>query len=93
MSPRIEQNYPNPCNGTTILPVTVNAPGTVEVSVINILGQVVRVLYSGPVTAGRHFYVWDGKNGHGNDVPSGVYYARGISSGNLFAVRKMLVIR
>lgn len=46
------QNYPNPFNPTTTILFTVPAAGRVRLTVLNILGQTVAVLFNGEVRAG-----------------------------------------
>lgn len=50
----LEQNYPNPFNGQTIIQFNIPKTGVVELSVFNTLGQKIKTLYSGSITAGRY---------------------------------------
>jgi hypothetical protein len=50
--------------------------GDALVSVVDAGGRIVRELASGPMDAGVHSLVWDGRDSHGRAVPSGVYYVR-----------------
>lgn len=67
---------PNPFN--PVATVTYGAPraGRVELAVYNIAGQRVRTLVDGPVEAGFHTAVWDGRDNDGRSVASGVYFCR-----------------
>ena len=45
-------------------------------TVHNILGQEVRILVDEPKESGFYTVTWDGKDGIGNDVTSGIYFYR-----------------
>lgn len=71
---RLDQNYPNPFNPTTN--ITFNLPEAVDVqlTVYNMLGQRVAVLINNELrSAGQHTVQWDGRDGAGNLVASGMY--------------------
>jgi hypothetical protein len=79
----LTQNYPNPftlsgaySNASTRIEFAVGAGTAVRLEILNILGQHVRALFEGEVSAGRHAVVWDGRNNSGVVVASGVYVYR-----------------
>ena len=45
----------------------------IEINIYNIEGRKVKELYSGYMESGFHSLVWDGSNGFGNVLPSGIY--------------------
>ena len=45
----------------------------VHVTLYDVLGRRVRQLWQGPLQAGRHRLLWDGKDDQGHDVAAGVY--------------------
>lgn len=45
----------------------------VELSVFNILGEKVDVVFKGRSAAGRNVFYWDGRNNKGQPVPAGLY--------------------
>ena len=48
-------NYPNPFNPATTIPLSVpNGAETVDVAIYNLLGQLVRQVWTGPLAAGEH---------------------------------------
>ncbi len=63
--------YPNPATSTLSFPVTLNAAGTVSITVFDISGRKVDTISVGELGAGSHTLVWDV-----NEVPQGVYMAR-----------------
>jgi flagellar hook assembly protein FlgD len=46
----------------------------VEVSILNILGETVRVLAISEYSPGLNTLVWDGKNDYGQDLSTGLYF-------------------
>ncbi len=70
------QNYPNPFNPGTKIRFSLAAPAKVHLEIFNILGEKIRDLLDQPHAAGEFTLFWDGKNGHGIDVPSGLYVLR-----------------
>jgi photosystem II stability/assembly factor-like uncharacterized protein len=91
------QNYPNPFNPTTVIRYTLPVDGTVTMKVYDMLGREVATLVDGPVAAGEHSAGWDGRDGAGSQVSSGVYFCR-MTAGNdravtYSAIRKMILVR
>jgi hypothetical protein len=95
----LAQNYPNPFNPGTTIRYTLPLPSRVTLEVFNILGQRVRTLVDGDQYAGTFYVVWDGTNGDGKRVASGVYIYRlqatGLSapSSTFVETKKMLHLR
>jgi PKD repeat protein len=79
----LEQNYPNPFsseakfrsagNPSTSIAFSVKETGVVQLSIYNLHGQEVRTLVKGQMNAGFHSVSWDGKDEHGQVLPSGIY--------------------
>jgi hypothetical protein len=67
----LSQNYPNPFNASTTIRYSLFETGPVNISIYNLLGQEVAILYEGMQDAGQHIVTWDAR-----DLPSGVYFAR-----------------
>ena len=83
-------NYPNPFNPATTIPVSVVAgAGDVDLTIYNVLGQPVRQVWNGPLAAGEHRLAWDGRDGQGQPVASGVYMVR-LHQGEQTRIRKMV---
>ncbi|MBT3343910.1 MAG: matrixin family metalloprotease [Gemmatimonadetes bacterium] len=87
--------FPNPFNPDTQLRISVGAEGgTANVQVYNALGQRVRTLLSAnQLVSGQELSLpWDGRDGKGRNVASGVYlFVLNTPSGRL--VRKGLLVR
>ena len=83
----LEQNYPNPFNPGTTVTVSVNNEQSATLSVYNIVGELVTILYNGTLTTGSHSFVFDA-----SALPSGIYFAR--LTGELGTqVKKMMYIK
>jgi hypothetical protein len=60
--------------------------------IYNVLGQEVRTLVDGVKEAGYYTVTWDGRDGGGNDVSSGVYFYR-LRAGDFTATRRMVLMK
>jgi hypothetical protein len=67
---------PNPFRGATSLRINLPAAGMVELTVLDIGGRSVRNLARSWMPAGQHLIPWDGTDGEGHSLPSGVYLTR-----------------
>jgi len=88
----LPSNYPNPFNSATAIEFTLSKPGQVRVDIFNILGQRVRTLMDGFLTAGRKEVNWDGRGDGGEEVASGIYLYR-IKMSGYSESKKMLLLR
>ncbi len=88
-------NYPNPFNPETWMPYQLAAPAAVTVTIYAADGQVVRALPLGFQAAGTYHdkdraAYWDGRNGIGEPVASGLYFYT-LTAGDTTATRRMLI--
>jgi hypothetical protein len=81
------QNFPNPFNATTTIRFGIPEKENVSLSILNILGEEIRVLLNEENQAGYHSIDFDA-----NKLPSGVYFYR-IQSGNFIDTKKMLLLK
>ena len=65
---------PNPFRAGTAVRYELAAAARVELDVRDVGGRVVRVLARGTRAPGAHVAAWDGRNGDGMRVGSGVYF-------------------
>ncbi len=86
------QCYPNPFNSSSSINVKLTSPGSVDLSVYNVLGQRVDDLYSGNLPAGRHSFEWQGTDRSGRSLASGVYFVVLLSE-NVTASRKIVLLK
>jgi hypothetical protein len=73
---RLDANYPNPFNPDTEIQFSLKKPGKVSINIYDIQGRQIRTLMDDFQSEGSHVLTWDGKDDHGIDVPSGVYFCR-----------------
>ncbi|MGH1362579.1 MAG: T9SS type A sorting domain-containing protein [Calditrichia bacterium] len=89
----LRQNYPNPFNPTTSIAFALPRSEAVNISVLNINGQLVRTLISNVnFVAGEHVIEWDARDDRGGAVSSGVYFYR-IHTADFSSVRRMILLR
>ena len=71
---RLGDSYPNPFNPAVVIPLDlVTDAAGVSLTVYDVLGRRVRQVWQGPLGAGSHRFVWDGRDEAGKDVAAGVY--------------------
>ena len=71
---RLGDSYPNPFNPAVVLPLDLAEDAErVSLTVYDVLGRRVRQVWQGPLEAGSHRLVWDGRDETGKDVAAGVY--------------------
>jgi ligand-binding sensor domain-containing protein len=85
-------NFPNPFNPSTTIRFTLPESGPASLGIYNLRGQLVRELCSSNLKDGEHSYVWDGRDSRGNDVSSGVYFAR-LKTGTNSRSHKLLLMK
>ncbi|MCK5148101.1 T9SS type A sorting domain-containing protein [bacterium] len=88
----IGQAFPNPFNPTTNFSYQLAEAADVTVSIVNILGQTVRVLVSEPKGIGSFKHYWDGCDDSNNHVPSGVYFLV-LNTGKIVKTQKLILTR
>jgi hypothetical protein len=86
------QNYPNPFNPSTIISFALPKSATVKIKIFDILGREVRTLMNETMQPGIKKVVWDGRNRHGESVPSGMYFYR-LEAGVFTDMKKMIIIK
>jgi len=87
----LRSNYPNPFRKHTTIEYTLPEPGRVTVEVFDVLGRKVRVLVNDQRKAGPHRVTWNGQNGSGQGVASGVYLTRLTFKGETITQKMVLV--
>jgi len=88
----LDQNYPNPFNASTVINFYVPVPGPVKLSVIDILGRTVSTIVDDELSVGDHIARWDGLDGDGKTVATGVYFYH-LRAGDHNTSRKMLLLK
>ena len=92
----LEQNYPNPFNAQTTIGYQITRESHVILSIYDILSEKVIRLIDKNQSAGEYAITWDGTDGSGRQVTSGVYVfkieVRSVSD-RVVRTRKMILIR
>lgn len=86
---RLSQNYPNPFNPTTAISYQLSNISSVNLSIYNMLGQLVKTLVAEKQPAGSYTVSWDGTNASGKTVAGGAYIYR-LQVGKTTLSRKMM---
>ena len=71
----LAQNFPNPFNPNTTVPLSIQGPGEydVKIAIYNLVGQQVRNLVNEQLSSGNYQFSWDAMTDNGQPLPSGVY--------------------
>ena len=90
-------NYPNPFNPETWIPYRLVEDAFVTLTIYNGSGRVVRTLDAGHRIASVYesrskAVYWDGKNGLGEQVASGIYFYT-LTAGDYSATRRMVILK
>jgi len=88
---KLEQNFPNPFNPSTIINYQLPAMSNVELTIYNQLGQIIRILIHESQPAGAYQIPWDGRDNAGESIANGVYLYR-FKAGSFIQVRKMVLV-
>jgi len=86
------QNHPNPFNPRTVITYTIGNAGRIRLSIHDAAGRFVRVLADERRAAGTYREVWDGTDGSGRNVVSGVYFYR-LDAQTFRDTKKMILLR
>ncbi len=89
---KLSQNYPNPFNPETTIDYQVAKKSYVQISVYNLMGQLVTKLVNQQQEPGEYSVAWSGSDLRGNQVPTGIYFVKMVA-GSFEQLRKMTIIR
>ncbi len=88
----LAQNYPNPFNPETEIRFQLPQASHVVIKIYNTLGREISMIADGRYGAGYHQVRWNGKDGNGNSLASGVYLYK-LQADNFSDVKKMILVR
>ena len=77
--------YPNPFNASTVINYSLPQPDRITLTIWNILGQRMHVLYDGVQSGGQHSIIWDATN-----YSSGIYFAQLQSDDQVGCIKMVL---
>ncbi|MFZ1082077.1 MAG: fibronectin type III domain-containing protein [Candidatus Kryptoniota bacterium] len=89
----VGNNYPNPFNPSTTIPVYIFKEANIKIEVYNVIGQKVAEVYNGDASAGQHLFKWNGTDGIGRELSSGIYLYRVSASLGYSVTHKMVFIK
>ena len=82
----INSVYPNPFNPSTDIDFTLPSDSYIKLSVYNIMGQEIDVIFEGYQDSGYHSYTWNASS-----FASGIYYFHLIDGNNISTAKAMFV--
>ena len=88
----LDQNFPNPFNPSTRIAFELETAGHAKLDVFDAAGRFVKTLVDGTLPAARHEVNWNGTDGSGRSVASGVYFYS-ITTSGLRDTKKMILLR
>jgi hypothetical protein len=83
---------PNPFNPSTTLSFLVPARTPVRLAIHDVQGRLVRLLVDEVLPAGQHAVEWDGRDGRGQELATGVYLSR-LEAGGEVRSRKLALVK
>ena len=83
----LDQNYPNPFNPSTTINYQLPQNGFVNISVYDILGNLVTTLVNEETNAGYHSITWNAQG-----FSSGIYFYT-IRTGSFLATKKLVLLK
>ena len=92
-TPILNQNFPNPFNPYTTIPITLSQRLPVRLEIFNVTGQTIRSLIVDHfLESGVHEIIWDSRDDLGNPVSSGMYLYQ-LTLPDRTLIRKMTLVR
>jgi len=88
----LSQNYPNPFNPATEFSFDIPRRTWVNISIYNMLGQLIQTVTSKEFYAGTYYERWNGRTKDGNPAPGGLYLYR-LKTDFGMRSRKMILLR
>ncbi|MAI86832.1 MAG: hypothetical protein CMF99_06700 [Candidatus Marinimicrobia bacterium] len=89
---KLNQNYPNPFNPVTTLGYDLPEDGLVNITVHDMLGNVINHLVNEVQKSGYKSIRWDATNNQGQPVSAGVYFYS-IEAGKFRHTKKMILLK
>jgi predicted phosphodiesterase len=89
----VVQNYPNPFSAVTSIYYELTQKAKVNISVYNMLGQLVKVLIDELKSPGDYSVNWDATNTSGNYVENGIYLYKYNVNGNIVDSGQMVYLK
>ncbi|MDP8220148.1 MAG: FlgD immunoglobulin-like domain containing protein [Candidatus Stygibacter frigidus] len=88
----IAHNFPNPFNPETRISFALPYSTDISLEIYNAKGEKVNSLFRGFLASGENSLLWNGRNDHGDQLPSGIYHYK-ITAGQLEEYGKMILLK
>lgn len=88
----LSQNYPNPFNPITKINYSLNKGGTTTLKILNIKGQLIKIIVNEYKNSGDYSVLWNGTDAQNRQVSSGVYYYR-LQVGNRVKTKSLILVK
>jgi len=88
----LAEAFPNPFNPRCTIRFSLAGREKVELGIYDLQGRKVADLIDGPVEAGNHERIWDGRDRRGRQLSSGIYFLR-MKAGSRRISRKLVLLR
>lgn len=85
--------FPNPFNPSTTVPLRIPYASEVTLSVYNLLGQGINIIYEGKLDAGQYWFIWDPQKVNRARLSSGVYIIQLKTSDGFKAAKKVILMK
>lgn len=89
---KLFRNYPNPFNPATTFEFEITGSGALDLVIYDLLGREIVRLVEGSLAPGRQTALWNGRDGHGQLIPAGIYMAR-LMAGDQYRSIKMILLK
>ncbi|MBN1754693.1 T9SS type A sorting domain-containing protein [bacterium] len=88
----LAQNYPNPFNLNTYIGFSLKENTRAELTICDIMGKEVKVLFSQSLPAGHYIVEWDGTDAAGREVSTGIYFYT-LKAGNEIISKRLTMLK
>ena len=88
----LNDNYPNPFNPSTIINYNIPDDGSVNITIYDMMGRIVKTLVNGSQTAGFKSIQWNATNDRNEPVSAGLYLYT-IQAGKFRQAKKMVLLK
>jgi hypothetical protein len=88
---RLEQNFPNPFNQSTIFRFAVPKAGKISMELYSMLGQYVMTVFAGERPPGFYQILFNGSDDSNRPLPSGTYFCRLVTPDDIRIVKFSII--
>jgi hypothetical protein len=85
--------WPSPFQASTHIEYVLARPSQIQASIQDVTGRLIRIVETGLSLPGAHAFLWDGRNGHGEQVGPGIYFFVLGVEGQRSTCQKLVLVR